>query len=51
METQRALVEQFNGCLWDRREGLKLAPPIYNHVVPGAPVPVKRNKKKYSPSN
>ena len=48
METTRAMQEHFNGASWDRKLGLTLAPPTYDHVVPGAPVPVKRKKKKYS---
>ncbi len=48
METTRAMQEHFNGASWDRKLGLTLAPPVYDHVVPGAPVPVKRKRKKYS---
>ena len=44
-EVSRAVEDHFNGTSWDRRLGLKLAPPTYDHRVPGAPEPPQRRRR------
>lgn len=45
--TSTAIENHFNGNAWDRKIGLKLAAPSYEHVVPSMPPPrlLKRKRK------
>ncbi len=45
-EVSRAVEDHFNGTSWDRRLGLKLAPPTYDHRAPGAPEPPLRRRRR-----